>query len=136
MGSIHWWSCSNRNHLWCAGLPCSDRHEATDRVFVCCTHGIRHARHFHADKLWRVGCNVRHDCARTDHRHVVLCCRKHERALSHTRDRASWWFAQANAAPWLDPWFFQYGFTWFARSRRFLGRIPSHPGGLRASCWA
>ena len=135
LGSIHRWSRSCGHHLWLARLLGSNRHEAPDRVFVCCTHGFRNARHLNTDQFWYDGRDVWNGCSRSDHWHVVLYCRQHQRALSHPRDQATWWCTQAVATPRLDLWFVLYGIAWLARPCRLLGRVSSHLVGIQPCCW-
>ena len=56
----------------CAGLPGPDRAEAADRVLQRRAHGLRAARHRHADRHRHPGGADRQHRARRDHRPAVL----------------------------------------------------------------
>ena len=121
LGTLDRVPCRDRHHLRRLRMSGPDRHEATHCVLVGRAHGIRDARHFHAHAHGFQCRVVRHGRPRSDHRHVVLHRGFGEGALPHARDRASWWHAQADAAPRLDPRLLCDGVTRTARTRRLLG---------------
>ena len=84
-------------------LPGPDRHEAPHRLLLGVAHGLRDARHRHADALRAERGGLRHGGPRPHHRHPVLRGRLGEGALPHPRDPAHGRHAEADPPPRLDP---------------------------------
>ena len=49
MGSLDWLVGRHWNYLWRIGMFGADRHEASDCVLLCGSHGLRHVGNFHVD---------------------------------------------------------------------------------------
>ena len=118
----------DRHHLRRALLPGPDGHEAAHRLLVGGPHGLRDARHRHADDVRLQRGDLRHGRPRPHHRHAVLPRRLGEGALPHARDPAHGRHAQADPAPRLDPRLLCHGLARPARPGRLLGRVPGDPG--------
>ena len=102
VGAVDRRAGGDRHHLRRARLPRADRHEAADRLLVGGPHGLRHARHLHADDARHQRRDVRHGRPRPDHRHAVLPRRLGEGALPHAEiSRLSGMLKQMPRLGWI-----------------------------------